>query len=660
WDASPWKGIHGYVHIVNTSGTVLSLSSMRVTGRHQILVVACGLFLAVTRSRAASRCADNACSPPIGNLASGRTLITLSGCCGNGSQHRIPCPSPPLRHLCPDDTNPPAHMVDDPFLHPDTWWASRPNGHQQEDEIHLDLETQFCMSHVVLVFRSPRPAAMAVERSTDFGKTWKPLKLFAQNCKLEFDLPDDISQPGSLCTSRYSSATPCSGGEVILRTLAPSSATTLDPYSPEALAHLTLTNLRIRLLKAQTCPAEGPSPPPASALTLRSTMESPVRAPFAIYTLLARGTCLCHGHAEHCVPYNISQDAPQGSDMVPGRCKCTHHTAGNHCEKCAPLYNDRPWRAANGSSGEPNACQKCECHGHADSCHFSQRAWLSSGGTSGGVCDACQHNTVGRRCQRCRRGYRRHPSLPLNSPNTCTRCWCDPLGSLQARPGEEGPWCHPRTGQCHCRSGIGGVSCSHCLPGYWDFGEEGCKPCACPQSCDPTTGQCLDSYPNNQVFNVPIGGKIPDLDEAFTIEEEAAWSKELAVSALHYTGKCSCKEKKLRSVSDLCKTKHDYFIKASVLSAHDKGSHAEVQVKVRKVLRSGQVTLHLGTISIYPLSWTSRGCTCPILNPGMDYLLAGPEEPGTGRLLVTLQSVVVPWTPRLAVLISQGLRHACP
>lgn len=53
-----------------------------------------------------------------------------------------------------------------------------------------------------------------------------------------------------------------------------------------------------------------------------------------------------------------------------------------------------------------------------------------------------------------------------------------------------------------------------------------------------------------------------------------------------------------------------------MLSAHDKGSHAEVQVKVRKVLQSGQVALNLGTVSIYPLSWTSRGCTCPILNPG--------------------------------------------
>ena len=61
-------------------------------------------------------------------------------------------------------------------------------------------------------------------------------------------------------------------------------------------------------------------------------------------------------------------------------------------------------------------------------------------------------------------------------------------------------------------------------------------------------------------------------------------------------------------------------IKASVLSAHDKGSHAEVQVKVRKVLRSGKVALYQGTVSIYPLSWTSRGCTCPILNPGKTQL----------------------------------------
>ena len=46
--------------------------------------------------------------------------------------------------------------------------------------------------------------------------------------------------------------------------------------------------------------------------------------------------------------------------------------------------------------------------------------------------------------------------------------------------------------------------------------------------------------------------------------------------------------------------------------------------------------------------------------PGMEYLLAGPEEAGTGHLLVTMQSVVAPWTPRLGLLISEGLRNGCP
>lgn len=47
--------------------------------------------------------------------------------------------------------------------------------------------------------------------------------------------------------------------------------------------------------------------------------------------------------------------------QVFGRCQCAHHTTGDHCEKCAPLYNDRPWRPANSSSGEPNPCRsKCD------------------------------------------------------------------------------------------------------------------------------------------------------------------------------------------------------------------------------------------------------------------------------------------------------------
>lgn len=104
--------------------------------------------------------------------------------------------------------------------------------------------------------------------------------------------------------------------QVILRLLDPSISTTLDPYSPEAVARLALTNLRIRLLKAQACPPPAEAGSAASSPTSAPTAGSAAAAPYAVYTFLARGTCLCHGHAEHCVPHNSSGDKRQDQNTV--------------------------------------------------------------------------------------------------------------------------------------------------------------------------------------------------------------------------------------------------------------------------------------------------------------------------------------------------------
>lgn len=62
-------------------------------------------------------------------------------------------------------------------------------------------------------------------------------------------------------------------------------------------------------------------------------------------------------------------------------------------------------------------------------------------------------------------------------------------------------------------------------------------------------------------------------------------------------------------------------LKVKVLSAHDKGSHAEVEVKVQKVLsQNTKVKIQRGRTTLYPESWTARGCTCPLLNPGQTQL----------------------------------------
>lgn len=49
---------------------------------------------------------------------------------------------------------------------------------------------------------------------------------------------------------------------------------------------------------------------------------------------------------------------------------------------------------------------------------------------------------------------------------------------------------------CSCRPGVGGPTCSDCLPDHFNFTSSGCTPCDCSRlysnspSCNVTTGQC--------------------------------------------------------------------------------------------------------------------------------------------------------------------------
>ncbi|XP_069620810.1 netrin-4 isoform X2 [Ranitomeya imitator] len=627
----PAPGICSYVPV--TMEALLSLLTLLAAS-----ALATGINTITFATIASQR--EKACNPRMGNLAIGRSLWTDTVCGTNSTELYCTytaypdqtCKEPKCEKCnaaVPRLSHPASAMADSTFKIPRTWWQSARD--IQREIIQLHLETTFYFTHLIMVFKSPRPAAMILEGSQDFGVSWRPYKYFSTDCTETFQLEDDINVKGAPCTSRYSQVLPCSGGEVIYRAMPPP-YTAVDPYSEKAQDLLKITNLRVQLLKQQSCPCQNKS----------WDIKPQSLAYYAVYDFIVKGSCFCNGHADHCVPIDGFQQVQTTSKLqvVHGQCICKHNTAGPHCEQCAPLYNDRAWKAANGKTGEPNMCEKCKCNDHADSCRFDMDVWLASGNQSGGACNNCQHNTEGIHCEKCAPGFFRDLKIPFSAPDACKACSCHPVGSAKLSFSNH-TLCDPQNGNCPCKPGVAGPICDRCMVGYWGFGEYGCRPCACPGNCDSFTGDCITNLEVDWYHG-------PDF-----------LSSEQGFSALRHSGKCECKDQVLENAKVFCDMRYSYVLKVKILSAHDKGSHAEVIVKIKKVLKMTKLKIPRGKRILYPESWTNRGCTCPILNPGLEYLVAGYEDVRTGHLIVNMKSFVQPWKPSIGKKVMEILSKDC-
>ena len=64
---------------------------------------------------------------------------------------------------------------------------------------------------------------------------------------------------------------------------------------------------------------------------------------------------------------------------------------------------------------------ECQCNKHATKCHFDPAVYEATGRVSGGICDDCQHNTVGHHCEECKPFYYHDALLDLTDVNACKR-----------------------------------------------------------------------------------------------------------------------------------------------------------------------------------------------------------------------------------------------
>ncbi|XP_056367162.1 laminin subunit beta-3 isoform X2 [Oenanthe melanoleuca] len=423
-------------------------------------------------------CSQGACFPAPGDLLLGRAPhLRASSTCGLSKPETYCTPHGEWSMKCcrcdsrlPHSYN--GHRVENVLSSAGRarWWQSQ-NGVERVS-LQLDLEQTFQLDSVVLHFRSP-PAAMLIERSVDAGRTWQVLQYLASDCATAFPrVPRGPPEGWQDPRCQELQGHPVHGGTVkfSVRDL----GSTISSSYSQAMEKLgPFTNLRINFTELPHIPRQGYHSP--------STF-------YAVTEMQVLGSCFCHGHAESCTP------AGNQHSVVPGHCVCQHNTAGPHCERCAALFNARPWAPAQDS--DPHECQRCDCNGHSSSCHFDPELYQASGGASGGVCDHCQHNTEGNNCERCKTNYFRNPRQELSHPEACLPCECDPDGTV---PGSA---CDPGTGRCVCKDNVQGDRCHLCKPGFAQLAAAnpaGCRRCTCNAlgtrqdtvPCDGDTGSCF-------------------------------------------------------------------------------------------------------------------------------------------------------------------------
>ncbi|XP_041108645.1 usherin [Polyodon spathula] len=340
------------------------------------------------------------------------------------------------------------------------------------------LNGEYQVFYVILQFLSPQPEAVQIQRKKSSSSEWIDWQYLARNCSI-FGMENNgpLEKPDSVNCLQLPSNVPYSRGNVTFSVLTPEPNRRPgynDFYNTPTLQEFVkATHIRIHL--------RGQYHTTQASVNFRHRY-------YGVDEITISGRCNCHGHAAHC-----------DTSLNPYRCSCLaeSHTEGDNCNRCMPLFNDKPFNR--GDQVRAYNCKPCQCYNHATSCHYNSsldpfpNEHFRGGG---GVCDNCQHNTTGRNCELCRHFFFRELDVALSAIDVCNPCDCYGAGVINGSL-----LCNGIGGQCKCKRHVSGRQCNQCQHGFYNLQHldpDGCSPCNCNTSgtlngditCHQNSGQC--------------------------------------------------------------------------------------------------------------------------------------------------------------------------
>ncbi|XP_058131204.1 usherin [Dasypus novemcinctus] len=342
--------------------------------------------------------------------------------------------------------------------------------------ISVDLENgQYQVFYIFIQFFSLQPTAIKIQRKRQDSLVWEDWQYFARNCSI-FGMKNngDLENPDSVnCLQLFN----YSNGNVTFSILTPGPNHRPgynDFYNTPSLQEFVkASQIRFHFL--------------GQYHTIETAANFRHRY-YAVNEITISGRCQCYGHAESC-----------DTTSQPYRCLCSQDsfTEGLHCDRCLPLYNDKPFRQ--GDQVHAFNCKPCECNSHSRSCHYDITVDpfpFEHRRGSGGVCDDCEHNTTGRNCELCKDYFFREVGADPSAIDVCKPCDCDKVGTRNSSL-----LCDQIGGQCNCKRHVSGRQCNQCQDGFYSLQEldpDGCSSCKCNSSgtvngdiaCHQNSGQC--------------------------------------------------------------------------------------------------------------------------------------------------------------------------